>query len=110
MEKDEIFMFDKFEVGNRLADLRLRKGYSQENLAEKIGCSVITISRWENGNTHMKSQDIFELCSVLDISADVLLGLESKDVVYEDMLMGLSSEQRKIVYVTMSAMIMAMKS
>ncbi|HBV84758.1 MAG TPA: hypothetical protein DEB74_18545 [Lachnospiraceae bacterium] len=103
-------MFDKFEVGNRLAALRSGKGYSQENLAEKIGCSVITISRWENGNTHMKSQDVFELCSVLGVSADVLLGLESKDILYADMITELSEKQKKILYATMSAMISAMKS
>ena len=53
-------------------------GYSQEWLAEKVGCSVITISRWENGHTQMKGEDISKVCMVLGVSADYLLGLPVK--------------------------------
>lgn len=38
--------------GARLADLRKRRGYSQEALAEKLGLSRQAISKWERGISH----------------------------------------------------------
>lgn len=71
-------MYDRFEAGERLTRIREEQGYSQEWMAEKVGCSVITISRWENGHTQMKAKDISKVCTVLGISADYLLGLPVK--------------------------------
>lgn len=35
--------------GQRIAELRLARGWSQEDLAHKIGVGVGTVSRWERG-------------------------------------------------------------
>lgn len=51
--KDLLYIEYLTEIGKRLAQTREKAGYSQEMLAEKAGCSVITISRWENGHTAM---------------------------------------------------------
>jgi len=36
-------------IGQRIAELRLERDLSQEELARAVGCSVTTISRLENG-------------------------------------------------------------
>ena len=106
-------MYNEYEVGERLSKIREREGFSQEGLAEKLGCSVITISRWENGQSNMKAADAFNICNALNISTDYLLGVKMKKEnpvnLDEAMLEGLNIEQRQIVMATMTAMIAAMK-
>ena len=106
-------MYNEYEVGERLSKVREREGFSHEGLAEKLGCSVITISRWENGQSNMKAADAYNICAALNISADYLLGVkmkkENQGNLDEAMLEGLSVEQRQIVMATMTAMIDAMK-
>lgn len=37
-------------LGTRLYDLRMARGWTQEQLAERTGFARETISEWENGN------------------------------------------------------------
>ncbi|WP_370863357.1 helix-turn-helix transcriptional regulator, partial [uncultured Dubosiella sp.] len=38
-------------LGNNLFHARKKKGYSQEDVAERLGVSRQTISKWETGET-----------------------------------------------------------
>lgn len=98
------------EIGERLSKAREEAGYSQEALAEKIGCCAITISRWENGHTPMKAVDIINIAETLHISADYLLGIEKLEVKIADMITDLSASNREIVINTLKAMVSTMKS
>lgn len=105
-------MYNEYEVGEKLSKAREKEGFSQEGLAERVGCSVITISRWENGQSNMKAADAYNICDALNISSDYLLGVKKKENqanLDEAMLDGLSVEQRQIVMATVTAMIAAMK-
>lgn len=42
---------DKMNLGNNLFQARKRAGLSQENVAEKLGVSRQTISKWETDET-----------------------------------------------------------
>lgn len=107
-ERMDFIMYNRFEVGERLTQVREEHGHSQEGLAEKVGCSVITISRWENGHTQMKGEDISKVCMVLGISADYLLGLPVKTDL--GLLEGLNESEINIVMQSMRAMVAALKS
>lgn len=63
------------EIGKMIAEERMKKGYSQEDLAELIGCQPNSISRWENGETTMKIDVLQKIAEALDVSADKILGL-----------------------------------
>lgn len=62
--KEEGNMTNLFRIGERLAWLRENSGYSQEALAERLGCCAITISRWGNGHTSMKVMDIVKIVDI----------------------------------------------
>ena len=44
-------MLDNVNVGNQILLFRKRNGFTQEELAEKLGISAQAISKWENGHT-----------------------------------------------------------
>lgn len=65
------------ELGNHIAKVREQKEYTQEGLAEKLGCQPNSLSRWENGNTAMKIDTFAAIIDVLGVSADELLGTKA---------------------------------
>ena len=44
-----------FEFGNYLCALREKKGFTQGELAERLGVSNKAVSKWENGRSRPKS-------------------------------------------------------
>lgn len=61
------------EIAIFIADCRKQKGLTQAQLAEIIGVSDKSISRWENGKT-MPDFSLYEpLCEALDIQVSELL-------------------------------------
>lgn len=44
-------MLDQEKIGKLIASLRKEKNMTQEQLAEKLGVSNRSISRWENGKS-----------------------------------------------------------
>ena len=64
---------DQEKIGKFIAECRKEKKLTQEQLAEKLGVSNRSISRWENGKT-MPDISLFEpLCEELNISINELL-------------------------------------
>ena len=95
------------EIGETLAVERERAGYTPEGLAEKIGVTAVSISRWENGN-NMKIDMFQKIVSALGVSADSILGTEKKDDSIPEMMAALPVKEWQIVYQTVIAMISAM--
>jgi transcriptional regulator with XRE-family HTH domain len=58
------------ELAQRIKALRNRKGYSQEELAEKTGLSLRTIQRIENGETEPRGDSLKRLAAAFDVSPD----------------------------------------
>lgn len=63
----------------KLRGLREKKKLSQEELAQKIGVSQVTIGKWEQG-TSIKHEHIKKLAEVLDVPLDYLLKERQMDV------------------------------
>lgn len=64
------------KIGLFIAKCRREKNMTQEDLAEKLGVSNKSISRWENGKTMMDISLFEPLCNELDISIIELLNGE----------------------------------
>lgn len=67
------------ELGNRLADLRKEHGYSQEELADKLGVSRQAISKWERGEASPDTDNLIELAKIYNMSLDELIGLKASE-------------------------------
>lgn len=61
------------KFNEKLTKLRKANGYTQENLAEKLGVSRQAISRWEADETAPDMKMLLELCEVFNVSAYYLI-------------------------------------
>ena len=68
------------EIGKKLKDARMKSGFTQEMVAEKINVSRQTISNWENEKSYPDIISVIELSSLYSISLDDLLKEEKADV------------------------------
>jgi transcriptional regulator with XRE-family HTH domain len=61
------------KFGKRIKERRIKKGFSQEKLAEISGLSVRTIQRIENGETEARGDSLLRLSQSLEVSAETLM-------------------------------------
>lgn len=61
--------------GEKIRALRLEKGLTQTQLADKIGLVKGSISAYEQGKKYPSIEVLIKLCSVFDVSSDYLIGL-----------------------------------
>ncbi len=71
------------ELGKQVYELRKKANLSQEQLAEKVGVSRQTISKWELGETAPDIKQAQVLSQVFSVSLDELTGNDTKEVIYE---------------------------
>jgi len=64
---------DQIKIGKFIAQERKRKNLTQKQLAEQLGISDKTISKWERGNGFPEVSLLLPLCEKLDISVNELL-------------------------------------
>ena len=64
---------DQITTGKFIAEERKRKGYTQKQLAEILGISDKTISKWERGNGFPEVSLLLPLCEELDVTVNELL-------------------------------------
>lgn len=60
----------------RLKDLRIERGMSQEVLAKALGTGNSTISLWENGQREPSMSSLILCAKFFKVSIDYLTGLE----------------------------------
>ncbi|MDE6148829.1 MAG: helix-turn-helix transcriptional regulator [Ruminococcus sp.] len=66
------------EVANKLLELRKKSGMSQEELADKLGISRQSISKWERAESSPDTDNLIALAKIYNVSLDeILLGKES---------------------------------
>lgn len=63
---------DQTKIGRFIAKCRKNKNLTQERLAEKLGTTNKSISKWENGNCLPDSSLYEPLCEVLNVSINEL--------------------------------------
>ena len=64
------------ELGDKIKELRIERGLSQKQLADKIGVAANTVSQYESGKSKTRIDVLANLAVELDTTTDFLLGLE----------------------------------
>ena len=67
---------NQIKIGKFIAEKRKERGYTQAQLAEKLGITDRAVSKWENGKSLPDSGIMLELCKALEISVTELLSGE----------------------------------
>ena len=73
---------DNRPIGVKLYELRINRGETQEQVAESIGISYVSLSRYETGQRIPKLNIVKKLANYYGVSLDELLG-DSTDVKVE---------------------------
>ena len=87
---------------------RKEKNISQEKLAEKLGITRQTLSNYENGITMPSLEQIKNICDILDMSLDEVIGINSisSKVSKTENLVKRQNRYSKIILITLYVIIM----
>lgn len=88
-EKESKSMFDTMKVAKNIKEARIAQNMTQMNLADAIEVSYQAVSNWERGNSMPDIAKLGQLCQILQISLDQLLGTEDETktvtkIIHED--------------------------
>ena len=64
------------EIADRLIKLRKKYGYSQEELADKLGLSRQAVSKWERAEASPDTDNLICLAKLYGVSLDELLSTD----------------------------------
>ena len=69
--------------GKILRDFRIKHGYTQEVMAERLGISIKYISRIENGYSGIKTQTLINYMNILGITPNTIFKdlMTNKDII-----------------------------
>ena len=67
------------KVASRLVMLRAKYGFSQEELAEKIGVSRQAVSKWERAESSPDTDNLIALAKIYDLTIDDMLYSEDNN-------------------------------
>ena len=73
-------MFETTKVGRKIKEARVEQNMTQMNLADAMGVSYQAVSNWERGNSMPDISKLPELCDILHIRMEELLGEESRAI------------------------------
>lgn len=60
-------------IGEKLLTLRTQKNMTQEELAERLGVTRQSVSKWESNGTFPNMNKLLEICDIFQVSLDYLL-------------------------------------
>lgn len=97
----EINMIDTYKkkanktVGANIRTLRHQRGWSQEDVANRLGISIPAFSKIETGVTDINLSRLEQIANIYEVNVVQLLSLEIEEV--EPQLSNLSIAQKKIL-------------
>lgn len=74
-------MFDTMKTAKKIKSARIAKNMTQMNLADAMEVSYQAVSNWERGNSMPDIAKLEQLCSILQLSMEELLGADSAHTV-----------------------------
>jgi len=71
-------------LSKKIYELRMSFGWTQVQLAQKLGITKQTVSNWENDNIQPSIDMLVKISKVFSVSTDYLLGLTSTNTINVD--------------------------
>ncbi len=68
-----------YKFGNFIYELRVKKGLTQSDVAQKLGVTSAAVSKWENGSAKPRYKVLLQLAEILDVSTEELVRGEHID-------------------------------
>ncbi|MBO6087435.1 helix-turn-helix transcriptional regulator [bacterium] len=68
---------DKEIIGKKIRQIRIEKGFSQEQLSEKIDISPRHMCTIENGNSFPSLETFVNICEILDIDINKFFNIKT---------------------------------
>ena len=105
---------DQIKIGKFIAEERKAKKYTQRELADRLGISDKTISKWERGNGFPEVSLLLPLCNELEVTVNELLSgerlqeMDYKKKAEENMVNLVKEAQESKKKIIMSAMVAAL--
>lgn len=62
-------------LGQQICEMRTALGWSQVDLARRLGVAKQTVSNWENDNIQPSIEMLIRVAKTFNVSTDYLLGL-----------------------------------
>lgn len=69
----------RYELGNHIYNLRVARGLTQRDVAEKLSISDKAISKWENGTSQPSVYNLQKLADIFDITLEELLKVSKEN-------------------------------
>ena len=99
IEKNKVLQI----IGNNIKTLRLSKGMTQEQMAEKLDHSVNFVSLIELGKSGMSITTMLDICNILDVDVNCIFKglldyrIKNKDLKLIDNILSLSNSDKEII-------------
>lgn len=68
-------------ISEKIRLVREQRGFSQAQLADKLGVARTTVTAWESATVAPSLAMLMQLCDYFNVSADYLLGRDKRSVV-----------------------------
>lgn len=96
------------ELNEKLQQLRKQKGFTQEELAEKLYVSRTAISKWESGRGYPSIDSLKAISKLFGISIDELLSSEELMSIAETEQNEKTNRMRDLIYGALDCMVAMM--
>lgn len=83
-----------YDFGQLLRDMRKKKQMTQKQLADKLGVTEATVSRYESNTATPPMDTLRSIAAIMNVSLDELLGTEQRFTVS---VFGLTDQQTEII-------------
>ncbi len=88
------------DIGEKIKEIRKRKGLTQKEFCERINCKQTKLSYIERGTNEPGINVIIEICKKFDISADWLLLDKNLDTANKPLERNFSKQQQELLEIT----------
>lgn len=83
-------------LGQRIKELRTKKGLTQDQLTEKLNVGQRTLSKIERGNAFVSAETLAKLLTALDVGIDELFNfgyLQEKEAIKGELIDAIQNEK-----------------